>query len=186
MSKNKQVIRNRIAKRFAIALFSISKSFEEKVLVEHNLEVFINLLKENDRLKTFFYNKVTEIEDLKSASKTISEEFKFQENTRNFLLLLSEDRRFDLINLIFADFKLLLQDLANKKEVLIESTSELSKKDEEELNNTLSGYLNKELVITKTINPDLIGGVKIQFDSYLFDASIKGKLNRIKQQLNIS
>jgi len=46
-------------------------------------------------------------------------------------------------------------------------------------------YPNSEL--KQVVNPEVIGGIKIQVDSILLDSTVKNKLNQLKLQLlNIS
>ena len=86
-----------MSKRFANALYISCNSFEQKVQIEHNLESFATLLEESASIKTFFFNKVSEIADLKQASEIIAELLKLNANIKNLIIILSEKRRFDLI-----------------------------------------------------------------------------------------
>lgn len=184
MSKNNKINRNRMAKRFADALYTSCNSFEQKVKIEYNLESFITLVEEGSSIKTFFFNKVSEIADLKQASEIIAELLALEENVKTFFFILSEKRRFNLIGDILKEFKLLLRNEANKKEVIIKSAKAISADEENQLKETVSNYLQKEVLFVKEVDESLIGGIKIQFDSFLFDASVKGKLERIKNSFN--
>ena len=53
-----------------------------------------------------------------------------------------------------------------------------------DLEKKLSSIIHKNLQISYKIQPNIIGGVIIESGSNLYDASIGGKLNRLKKESN--
>ncbi len=54
---------------------------------------------------------------------------------------------------------------------------------EKEMLDDLNKIVGKKLDLEKSKEPDLIGGMVLRTDDMLFDASIKGKLNKIQESM---
>lgn len=54
---------------------------------------------------------------------------------------------------------------------------------EKEMLDDLNKIVGKKLDLEKSKEPDLIGGMVLRTDDVLFDASIKGKLNKIQESM---
>ena len=65
-------------------------------------------------------------------------------------------------------------------EVSVESVKSLSSAQEKKLLTTLEKKLNKKVVVNHVLNPELLGGLRIQYNSNMIDDSIMGKLNRLE------
>lgn len=69
------------------------------------------------------------------------------------------------------------------REVSVSSAEELSHDHKERLEKTFTRTLGAKIEMRWKTEPDLIGGAVIRFDDILLDASLKGRLDRLKQQL---
>jgi F-type H+-transporting ATPase subunit delta len=47
----------------------------------------------------------------------------------------------------------------------------------------LTQYLQKQVEMTTRVDPDVIGGVVVRVGDQLFDASVRGKLERLRRRL---
>ncbi|WKZ29303.1 MAG: ATP synthase F1 subunit delta [Patescibacteria group bacterium] len=69
------------------------------------------------------------------------------------------------------------------REISVASAEELSNSHKERLEKTFAKALGAKVEMRWKTEPDLIGGAVIRFDDILLDASLKGRLDRLKQQL---
>ena len=77
--------------------------------------------------------------------------------------------------------------LSNAKDGIMEgyiySTKALSKNEINRIEKAISSRLNKEIYLIPKIDENLIGGFKVVINDYVFDASIKNKLEGLKSSL---
>ena len=102
----------------------------------------------------------------------------------NFVAALVENNDIRLFDEISAEFHKL--DLAKKgiKQVEITSAKPLDKKNEHEILEELNKLVKGKVEIKKKVDEQLIGGVVIQMEDQLLDASVKNNLDQLKKELN--
>ena len=66
-------------------------------------------------------------------------------------------------------------------EVSAESVQELSDKQKQKLEKGLEKALNTPIIVNYKINPAILGGLSIQYNSVKVDDSVAGKLQRLEQ-----
>jgi F0F1-type ATP synthase delta subunit len=59
----------------------------------------------------------------------------------------------------------------------------LQKEVVESIRQKIKNYLEKEIDTVELINPNLIGGVRLQFNDYLLDASVQGYISKLRKEL---
>lgn len=100
---------------------------------------------------------------------------------KKVLTFIREIRKLHLAKALYLlnEYKKALELEISRHTLVIESTMKLSK---EQLNN-IEGELKNMGKIVKTenrINPDLIAGVRIKLADFIFDDSIKSRINQLK------
>lgn len=103
---------------------------------------------------------------------------------QNFLKLIAQQRRFDLLPTIATLFDALLHAAQNCLMVEVRSAMNLSSADQARLIDKLSQKYNKQVQLTCHLEPRLIGGIQIKMGDEVIDASIRGKLEKLAVQLN--
>lgn len=95
------------------------------------------------------------------------------------LALVAESGKIKLLGLIlntFADFY--YQDKGIIR-VAVETAVSLSEEQNKKLKKTLEQKLNSPVTLEYLINPEILGGLKIHFKSFLIDDSLDGKISRL-------
>lgn len=110
---------------------------------------------------------------------------KINQTTLNFLLLVIDNKRFNLLSDIQNE---LIKIVNNEKGIVtaeLFSAYELDNSVLNELKLKLENMYqgNKKVTIEHKIEPDLIGGLKVKIDDLLFDGSIKGRLAELKRRI---
>lgn len=101
----------------------------------------------------------------------------------NFVKILVENNALRLFDQIAEEFHKL--DLAKKgiKQVNVESARPLSRSNERAIIEELNKLARHKIELKKEIDERLIGGVVIQMDDQLIDASVSGQLEQLKENL---
>jgi len=103
--------------------------------------------------------------------------------TRNFLRVLLSNYRLPLLGDILAAFRDVAYARLGIVRVRISSASELSTQERELLRARFNDLTRKQSELEFHLNADLIGGLVAQIGSTVYDGSIRGHLDRIKEQL---
>ena len=61
--------------------------------------------------------------------------------------------------------------------------SKISKVEIEKLEKVLSGIINKKVILSQSIDESIIGGIKIKMDDLFIDASLNGRINKLKKEI---
>jgi F-type H+-transporting ATPase subunit delta len=102
---------------------------------------------------------------------------------RNFLRLLSEKGRSAQIVEIHEEFERLAAAEERRLEVELTTAHELSDKEEREILEQIERASGRKVDATRRVDPDLIGGVVLQAGSMRVDASVRGRLERLRREL---
>ncbi len=102
---------------------------------------------------------------------------------RNFLLVLSDKHRLNLLHEVTEQFDLLLDERRGFIRAEVESAGELNPQEREEIGRQLSRVTSKQVRTRFAVNPDLIGGVLARVGSTVYDGSVRRQLAQLRKQL---
>jgi F-type H+-transporting ATPase subunit delta len=102
---------------------------------------------------------------------------------RNFLRLATEKGRIGEIEEIAREFDRLLAAEERRLNVELTTARELSDTEARALVNQIEEASGRKVEATRKVDPDLIGGFVLQAGSMRVDASVRGRLNRLRQEL---
>jgi F-type H+-transporting ATPase subunit delta len=106
-----------------------------------------------------------------------------EELLRNFLLVLSDKGRAGQLEEIAAEFERLVADAAGIVHAELTTAVELSDDEADRLLRQIEQASGRKVEATRTVDPDLIGGIVLQVGSHRLDASVRGRLDRLRRQL---
>jgi F-type H+-transporting ATPase subunit delta len=171
-------MRNNINEEYALA-FSILGIEENKAQKFYNELINLKVIfKENNELMKLLNNDYL---DIKEKENIINDIFAndFDLLITNFLKLLVKNK---LIREVVSIFELTIKRLSvtlNILEVIIETPFGLSQEQILNIENKVQNKTKSKIISKIIINKDLIGGIKIKFDSFVIDGSIKNKLENL-------
>jgi F-type H+-transporting ATPase subunit delta len=102
---------------------------------------------------------------------------------KNFLAAVLENRRFATLPAVSALFEQLKAADEGVAQAHIESAFAMTDAQLAELTATLTQQLNRKISADVSVNPELIGGVKITIGDLVIDASVSGKLTALATSL---
>jgi F-type H+-transporting ATPase subunit delta len=105
------------------------------------------------------------------------------ELVRNFLLLLAEKGRAGEIRVMVAEFEALVAEQERVLEVELTTAYELADADFDRIVGDIEQKSGRKVQATRSVAPDLIGGIVLQAGSMRLDASVRGRLDRLRQEL---
>jgi F-type H+-transporting ATPase subunit delta len=105
------------------------------------------------------------------------------ELVRNFLRLVVEKGRAAEVREIAQEFETLVAAEQRVLDVELTTAHELSDADFERILADIEEKSGRKVQASRTVDPDLIGGIVLQAGSMRLDASVRGRLERLRQQL---
>jgi F-type H+-transporting ATPase subunit delta len=101
----------------------------------------------------------------------------------NFLLVLNEHERLDMLRPIRAAYRDLYDTRAGRLRVNVTSAVPLPDDQAEAVRREIRAKYNKEPVLETRVDPELIAGMIVQVGDWKLDSSIKSRLQNIREQL---
>jgi F-type H+-transporting ATPase subunit delta len=106
-----------------------------------------------------------------------------EELVRNFLLVLVEKGRATELDEIYREFETLVAAEEQRLEVELTTAYELDEDEAKEILGQIERTSGRQVDATRRVDPNLIGGFVLQAGSLRVDASVRGRFDRLRQEL---
>ncbi len=106
-----------------------------------------------------------------------------QQKTINFLKVLGEAKRLSLLPIISSEYKKLLAEKDSSSELTITSAYELTKEQTDSITKGLEKRYGDNLNVKSEVDSTLIGGFSVKCGDEVIDHSIKGRLDKLINQI---
>ena len=171
----------KITRRYSLALYGAAKDGNVLPDVEKDVKMILGSLQDSRELMLFFSNPVISSEKKIAIIKELFEG-KVSKLTLDYLLILVERKRENIITDLLKDFVQLKNDNDGIVDAVVETTVEMDDKEKAKLNKKIEDYLKLKVHPTYQINKDLIGGFRVKYKDTIIDASIKRQLEMLKDR----
>jgi F-type H+-transporting ATPase subunit delta len=166
---------------YAQALYEAAKEKKRLPQVREELEDFVETQREVPQLRELLRNPQV---DHQAKAAALGELLGGDEGlVRNFLLLLAEKNRAGEVDEIAREFERLAAKEEGILDVELTTAVELSDKEAEDVVQKIEKASGRKVEATRSVDPDLIGGLILQAGSLRLDASVRGRLNRLRREL---
>jgi len=102
---------------------------------------------------------------------------------RNFLFIILDSHRSQLLPEIIATFEQVLRQRQGIAEAEISSAVELSAAQKTEFKKTLARLTGKKIETKYSLDPALIGGAVVRIGDTIYDGSLRSRLNKMRARL---
>jgi len=172
-----------ISKRYARAFFEIAG--EEKKLEQYynELSQFSSIVAENKDLGGFLANPIFDEEAKKKVLEKIIGKLSLSKMTINFLNLLIDKKRIDVLPDIETCYRQLMDETLQKVRVTLKTAFPLSGEMQDYITSNLKKMTGQAVEVTVESDKSLLGGILIGVGDTLYDGSIKNQLNNMRNLL---
>ena len=172
-----------ISKRYARAFFEIAG--EEKKLEQYynELHQFSSMMAENKDLGGFLANPIFEQDVKKNVLEKIIGKVTLSPMTVNFLKLLVDKNRIDVLPDIDTCYRLMMDEALQKTRVTVKTAFPLSADMQQYIMSNLKKLTGREAEVTVEDDKSLLGGIVIGVGDTLYDGSIINQLNNMRNLL---
>ncbi len=102
---------------------------------------------------------------------------------KNFLLVVAEKGRAGEIEEIAAEFERLIARDERRITVELTTARELTDDEAKTIVAQIEKAAGRKVEATRAVDPDIVGGIVLQAGSHRADASVRGRLERLRQEL---
>ena len=103
---------------------------------------------------------------------------------QNFVAILSENRRLQLLPQISHQFEIMKANREKAVDVEVIAAQELDAKQQQQLSDALGAKLERKINMQVSLDKSLLGGVVIRAGDTVIDGSIRGRLAKLAESLN--
>lgn len=170
-----------VHRTYARALFDAAREQERVAQVREELGDFVAATEQVPELAALLENP--EVDRGAKAAALGELLADADELVRNFLLLLVEKGRIAGLAEIHRELERLVAIEERRLEVELTTAVELSDEEAGEIVAEIERAAGRRLEATRRVDPDLIGGLVLQVGSLRVDASVRGRLRKLRHDL---
>ena len=162
-------------------MFSAAKEQGRLAQVHEALDDFAAAIEQSQDLRMVLRNPQLE----SSAKARILADLAGDEDAlfKNFLMLVAEKGRAAEIEEIAREFEKLIAREERRLTVELTTARELTDKEAADIVAQIEKAAGRKVEATRTVDPDIVGGIVLTAGSYRVDASIRGRLERLRNEL---
>ena len=146
----------------------------------HGIEALFN---ESDPLRRVMANPAIAADRKLAVLDAIASKMGAARQVRNFVAVLADHRRLPLFSDILKQLQLELNDRQGFAEAQVSSARTLSDSERQMLEAEIAKLTGKKVRARYEQNASLLGGAVVQVGSSIYDGSVKGQLEKIREQL---
>jgi F-type H+-transporting ATPase subunit delta len=170
-----------IGQVYSRALFEAAMENGELDEIQQQLAAWTDALGENKNLQTFFFSPRFSTPEKKEAIRRIITGG--NEHFVNFLELLAERHRLPATFRIRRAFDELWREEHKVLPVEVTSAVELDDRLVRSIGERIEERTGRRIELTTRIDPDIIGGLVLRVGNKVLDASVHGRLERLRRQI---
>ena len=171
-----------VGDRYAESLFDLAKEENKVTQYLDDIKLVGEVLDSDPQIVQFFNHVLIEND---KKIQLLDQSFKgnVDQYVLNFLKLLVQSRRIRYIDDIVKSYLKLSNQYLGIEEGMIYTPYELTDQQIQDIEKAISQKENKKVTLKVSIDPSLLGGIKVQISNRIYDGTIKNKVEMLKKEL---
>ncbi|MEJ2145739.1 MAG: ATP synthase F1 subunit delta [Acidobacteriota bacterium] len=174
-----------VTMKYAKALAEVAFEVGTAEMVAGQLTEFVKSMDESRELSDALANPAYPLLIKQEIVRKVAARMKLQPIVLNFLLLLVERNRIAQLESMRDGFQRVLDDHAGVVQVLVVSSHELPEAVRKGLEQALRRLTGEKVRLEYQLDESLIGGVKLQIGSTVYDGTVRTQLDHLRQELSV-
>ncbi len=172
----------KVSYRYAKAIIDSAVEMNQLESIKKDFSYFVNMLSGSKELKNLIKSPIVQV----YKKKRIFEDL-LKENTSplflNFVLLVAEKRRENLLFVINEEFIKIYNEMNGILPVTITTANSIDANLSDKITKKLHEWTGKSIIPEFKIDKSIKAGIKIRIDDWVFDASLKTRLQSLYHEL---
>ncbi len=170
-----------VAEVYARALFEAARDADVLDEVHDQLGQFADALNASQDLMRFFFSPYFSSEEKKDAlARAVTDA---DPRFENFLQALIERHRMPVIFRIRTQFEQLWEDERALLPVVLTSAVDLEEATVRHIGEQVGKQTGRTVELSSHVDPDILGGIVLRVGNFVFDASIRNRLEQLRKQV---
>lgn len=170
------------ARKYSSVLFELAKEKNEVDETGDCLKLLKKSYKAIPEFRSFLFSfKIENTQKIKALGNIFGDDL--TDLMSKFMKTLLENKRQDLISDISDNYN--LKAMESRKQLLVTAVTHEKLSDEltENVKKALEKFYNKDVIIESTVDPSILGGIKLRIGNTVIDGSVRGSLMRLRRTL---
>ncbi len=172
----------RVASRYAKSLIDLAQEKNILELIFNDIQLFAHTLENSHELLGMLKSPIINGDKKMTVMKMLFEK-KFNPLSISFLDIIVRKKREQYLGAVANAFIAQYNEINNIIEASIKTAVETDVTIKQQIKDALEKETGKKVNLKSSVDASLIGGLVVQVEDKLFDASIAGKLRQAKKQL---
>ncbi len=168
-----------LAGRYATALFGLAQDQNKIDGVGASLASLGSALSESADFRSLTTNPLVSRGDAIKAVSAVAKAMKLDALTSNFIGVLAQNRRLGELGPVIASFNALAASHRGEATATVTSAHPLNKTQVDAIKAQLKTKVGRDVAVTVTTDPALLGGLIVKIGSQMIDSSIRTRLNTL-------
>ncbi len=176
-----------VASRYARALVEVI--LEQKIdgeIARQQLRTIVDAVHESIELRRVWESPAVLPEQKRAVLDAIARQIGAVKPIRNFIAVLIDHRRIGMLDDIVRQFEIELDAQLGFTEVEVSSARPLSQEEKRRLEAEVERMTGKKVRARYSTSSELLGGVIVKAGSTIFDGSVRGQLEKMRQELSMA
>lgn len=171
-----------VASRYANALYEEAKAGGIVDVVAGDMQQLDSLMKQSKEFSTLVVSPALGIDEKLAVIDAIGKSGKIDRLTYGLLVVLTRKARLPLLESVIDAVRQRIMQERGEIEVNVSYAVEVDDAIRAELTAELTKLTNKKVILRESIDGSLLGGMRIFVDSKLYDLSVRGRLESLKNE----
>lgn len=173
------------ARPYARAIYESARDASHAREVLEELSSFNRARRDSDELRTLFANPGVDQDAKKRVAKAVGERLGISDLTMRVLDVLIQNRRINDLDGIVEALREIVNTQLGIETAEVVTAETLDESQQEELRRTLARRFGKsEVQLELETDPKLLGGFVAKLGSEIYDASVRGRLERLRETIS--
>jgi len=182
MAANEPIISG-MAGRYATALFELAQEAKSVDAVKGDLDRFSALLNESADLVRLVRSPVYTADEQTKAIEAVLAKAKIGGLAGKFISTVASNRRLFAVGQMISGFNTLVAKARGETRAEVTVAEKLDEKHLAAVKEAIAASGRKNVELDVKIDPSILGGLKVKIGSRMIDASLKTKLNSIRNAM---
>lgn len=173
------------AKRYAEALADLTQELtaEERAQIREQLESLTEAARASTDLTHVLANPSVSPTERTSVLEALVKQMNAHDLTRRFLMLLADRGRLGELDEVVAAYAKLDDARMGVTEGKLTTAVELPEAEVSKIREALEQRMGKQVQLTVTVDPAVLGGIRTEVGSMVFDGTLRSELDRLRERL---
>lgn len=172
-----------VARRYAQALLELAREANGIGAVQSELEKIDALWKASPDLQGAFENPELNEDARRALADAVAQRTGASTHVKNFLRLLSDRRRFDILSHIVLEYRGLAEQETDHVRANVTTAVAFDDEYFKRLQSSLESITGKKVTLEREIDPEILGGVIARVGGRVYDGSLRSRLSELRETL---